>query len=62
MKQVYKENARNQVFANEISYVRFTPPKNVGDTDIRYNTSFDKFQVEETELEEKITVIYEVSN
>ncbi|MGG9960729.1 SIMPL domain-containing protein [Ferruginibacter sp. SUN106] len=62
VKQVYKENVRTQVFANEISYVRFTPAKIVGDTDISYKTSFDKFQVEETELEEKITVVYEVSN
>ena len=62
VKQVYKENARIQVMANEISFVKYTPPKIVGDTDISYKTSFDKFQVEETELEEKITVVYEVSN
>lgn len=62
VKQVYKENARIQVMANQISFVKFTPPKIVGDTDISYKTSFDKFQVEETELEEKITVVYEVSN
>jgi uncharacterized protein YggE len=62
VKQVYKENARIQVMANEISFVKFTPPKIVGDTDFSYKSSFDKFQVEETELEEKITVVYEVSN
>jgi uncharacterized protein len=62
VKQVYKENARIQVMANHISFVNFTPLKFVGDTDISYKTSFDKFQVEETELEEKITVVYEVSN
>jgi uncharacterized protein len=62
VKQVYKENTRIQVIANQISFVKLTPPKIVGDTDISYKTSFDKFQVEETELEEKITVVYEVSN
>jgi uncharacterized protein len=62
VKQVYKENTRIQVMANQISFIKFTPPKIVGDTDLSYKTSFDKFQVEETELEEKITVVYEVSN
>jgi hypothetical protein len=62
VKQVYKENTRIQVMANQISFIKFTPPKIVGDTDFSYKTSFDKFQVEETELEEKITVVYEVSN
>ena len=42
--------------------MKYVPPKMFGDTDIIYNTSFDKFQVEETELDEKITVVYEVSN
>jgi uncharacterized protein len=62
VKQVYKENARIQVLANDIGFIKFTPPRIVGDTDISYKTSFDKFQVEETELEEKITIVYEVSN
>ena len=62
VKQVYKDNNRIQVMANQISFVKFTPPKIVGDTDFSYKTSFDKFQVEETEVEEKITVVYEVSN
>lgn len=62
VKQVHKENAHIQVMANQISVAKFTPPKIVGDTDFKYKTSFDKFQVEETELVEKITVVYEVSN
>ena len=62
VKQVYKENTRIQVMANQIGFVKFTPAKIIGDTDFSYKTSFDKFQVEETELEEKITVVYEVSN
>lgn len=62
VKQVYKENNRIQIMTNQIGYVKFTPLKFVSDMDISYKTSFDKFQVEETELEEKITVVYEVSN
>jgi uncharacterized protein len=44
-----------------VNYIKFTPPKIVGDTQISYNTSFDKFQVEDVELEEKITIVYEIS-
>ena len=44
-----------------VNYIKFTPPKIAGDTQISYNTSFDKFQVEEVELEEKITIVYEIS-
>lgn len=62
VKQVYKENTRYTYLANNVTVVKFTPPKIVGDTDMSYSTSFDKFQVEDTELEEKITVVYEVSN
>jgi uncharacterized protein len=40
---------------------RFTPPKIVEDTEIRYKTSFDKFQVEEIDMEEKNPIIYEIS-
>ncbi len=62
VKQVYKENARIQSFDNQISFVKFTPPKLIPDTDISYKTSFDKFQVQETEIDEKITIVYEVTN
>lgn len=62
VKQVskYKEGLFNQ--SMEINMVKFTPPKAVGDTQFAYNSSFDKFQVEDVELEEKITIVYEVSN
>lgn len=62
VKQVskYKEGLFNQ--SMEINVVKFIPPKVVGDTQIAYNSSFDKFQVEDVELEEKITVVYEASN
>jgi len=44
-----------------INQIKFTPPKIVGDTQISYTTSFDKFEVEDVELEEKITIVYEIS-
>lgn len=44
-----------------INQIKFNPPKIVGDTDISYTTSFDKFEVEEVELEEKITIVYQIS-
>ena len=41
--------------------VKFTPPRVMDDNEIVFDTSFDKFQVEEMEIEEKITVIFEIS-
>lgn len=62
VKMVYKESPYIQVLANQIVTVNYNPPKIVGATHLSFKTSFDKFQVEETELTEKITVVYEVSN
>jgi len=45
----------------KVEIVQFTPPKIVRDTELRYNTSFNKLQVEGVELEERITIIYEIS-
>ena len=45
-----------------MNLVKYTPPRIVRDEEIVNKTSFDKFQVEENELEESITVVYEVSN
>ena len=61
VKQVLKY--KDGIFGNppEINQIKFTPPKIIGDTQISYNTSFDKFQVEDVELEEKITIVYEIS-
>jgi uncharacterized protein YggE len=42
--------------------VMFTPPKIVRDGDVSKPTSFEKFQVEDVELEEKITIVYEILN
>jgi len=37
--------------------VKFTPPEIKKDREIRYNTAFDKFQGEDAELEERITIV-----
>lgn len=42
-----------------VEMAKFTPPKIVGDE--QNKTSFDKFQVEDNVLEEKITIVYEIS-
>lgn len=46
---------------NKIEITKFIPLKTVGDTDVKYNTSFDKFQVEDIDMDEKITIIYEIA-
>jgi uncharacterized protein len=40
----------------------FTPPKLVSDREVRYTTPFDKFQVDDIELLEDITIVYEILN
>lgn len=62
VKMVYKESPYIQVQADQIVTVNYTPPKVIGASKLSYRSSFDKFQVEETELTEKITVVYEVKN
>ncbi|MDP9042314.1 MAG: SIMPL domain-containing protein [Bacteroidota bacterium] len=59
VKQVYKYSPgileRDQM-------AKFNAPKFARGADTEYNTAFDKLQVEEIEFEEKITVVYEISN
>lgn len=62
VKQVYKEKNQIHVMADDFDYVRFTSPVVVSNSEVYNKTAFDNFQVEENELEEKITVVYEVSN
>jgi hypothetical protein len=63
VKQVAKYKDGLPYNVDEISVVKFTPPKViVEDQALSSKTSFAKFQIEESELEEKITIIYEVSN
>lgn len=60
VKQVQKSTT-SAVFYN-LDMIKFSPPKVVGDTDIKYKTSFDKFEIEDIELEEQITVVYMISS
>src|SRR6266542_3654751 len=60
VKQVLKY-APGLIDRDKMEIIKFTPPKIVNDEEISYNTSFDKFQVEDVELEEKITIVYEFS-
>jgi uncharacterized protein YggE len=60
VKQVQKSATGTLLHKIEIN--KFTPPKIAKDEDIRYKTSFDKFEIEDVELEEQITVIYTIAN
>jgi uncharacterized protein YggE len=61
VKQVskYAESGRE---ISRIELVKFTPPRIVGDTGISYHTPFNRYTAEPIELEEKITIVYEISN
>jgi uncharacterized protein len=60
VKQVRKSALGYSV--DKVEIAKFTPPKIARDTEIRYNTSFDKFEIEEVEIEEQITIIYAIEN
>ena len=57
VKQVQK-NGATMLEETKIEMVNFTPPVIKRDTEIRISTPFDKFQVEDAELDERITVVY----
>jgi uncharacterized protein YggE len=61
VKQVHKYGA-DAPYPEKVEMVKFTPPVIKRDTEVRYNTAFDKFQVEDVELEERITIVYEIAN
>jgi uncharacterized protein YggE len=60
VKQVYK-GAFPLTRSDEIEMSKYTPPKVVKDETVIANTSFAKFQVVDVELDEKITVIFGIS-
>ena len=61
VKQVVKNRYNDyQRTAAKWEIVKFTPPRIPGATKIQYTTSFDKFQVEEIQLEESILVVFEI--
>ena len=59
VKQVQKYGAP-MLEDTKIEMVKFTPPVIKRDTENRFNTPFYKFEVEDVELDERITVIYEI--
>jgi uncharacterized protein YggE len=61
VKQVHKF-ADQPVDMDKVEMAKFTPPKIVNDNDVLINTSFAKFQVEDIELEERITIVYQISD
>jgi uncharacterized protein YggE len=60
VKQVQKSSTGPVMYRTEI--VKFSPPKILRDEEVKYKTSFDKFEIEDVELEEQITIIYTISN
>jgi uncharacterized protein YggE len=61
VKQVHKF-MQEPIDMDKVEMAMFTPPKIVNDNEVLINTSFDKFQVDEIELEERITIVYEISD
>jgi uncharacterized protein YggE len=61
VKQVYKYKEESLDKPYRIETIKFTKPKFVDDAQVGSNTSFDKFEVADVELEEKITIVYEIS-
>ena len=61
IRQIFKTEEGMPVYSWGINQVKFTPPKIGYNGDISYKTSFDKYQIEDVELSEKITIVYEIS-
>jgi uncharacterized protein len=62
VKQVLKYREAGLLTPVEIKQIQFTPPIIKEDAAISSNTSFKEFEMEDIELEEKITLVYEISN
>jgi uncharacterized protein YggE len=62
VKQVSKYNLRDIAYSSmKIDEIRFLKPR-VANEMLNPKTSFDKFEVVEVELEETITIVYEITN
>jgi uncharacterized protein YggE len=55
------QNSAYGLLVEQIGSVKFTAPKVVPDKEIKYRTSFDRFEIEDIELEERITVVYSIA-
>ncbi len=60
VKQVQKSSTGAVMYKTEI--LKFSPPKIIRDEEVKFKTAFDKFEIEDVELDEQITVIYTISN
>ncbi len=60
VKQVIKTKDAFYGQAPKIEIMKFTPPKIIEDTKIKYSTSFDKFEVTQVDIEERITIVFEI--
>jgi uncharacterized protein len=60
VKQVQKYGVMTDI--PQVEMVKFTPPKVMHDREAMEATAFANFQVQEVELEEKITIVYEIAN
>ncbi len=61
VKQVLKNIGGNYATVEVAKNIQFTKPKVDYVSAVTSNTSFDKFEVEDVELEEKITIVYQIS-
>ncbi|MGZ3937141.1 MAG: SIMPL domain-containing protein [Flavisolibacter sp.] len=60
VKQVQKYGWMGDV--SRVEMVKFTPPIITSDRKVNENTPFEEFEVAEVELEEKITIVFEIGN
>ena len=61
VKQIVKDRYNSFVTPPAIKSIQYTSPVAKKDSEVTYNTSFEKFDVEEKEMGEHITIVYEIS-
>ena len=61
IKQIVKDRYTSMVAPPAIKSIQYSSPVAKKEDSVSYNTSFDKFAVEEKEMEEHITIVYEIS-
>ena len=61
VKQIVKDRYNSLVTPPAIKSIQYTSPVAKKDSEVTYNTSFEKFDVEEKEMGEHITIVYEIS-
>ena len=61
IKQIIKDKYSSIGAPKAIKSIQYTAPEVKKDNEVIYSTSFEKFNVEEKEMEERITIVYEIS-